>query len=294
MSSAQAIVAECERLGVTLEAHGGNIRIQPASAVPAELKSRLREAKADVLALLAARESHAEATAKSDRSPLLSVVAVPSRGDPPISAAEHGVPEYGCWVCEGREFARDLAHRDWVCTRCHPDEEYRAHLPRCTSRHPSRRGGRTSDPKADPTDSSRRVAERTGMPVVRASGPLLAVGAGGPQYGCVRCGLHVYARTPERPEWMCASCVRPDAARTDVDRWTAPEPARRPPPLMHGSGEAHAAHALPTPEQLAHDCQSWRKCKLPCGCWMCFDCGWVYVIRLEDDDEPPKAQGGAA
>lgn len=49
-----SIIQELKALGVEISPQGNNLVIHPASKVPAELKERLREQKAEVLAVLKA------------------------------------------------------------------------------------------------------------------------------------------------------------------------------------------------------------------------------------------------
>ncbi len=53
MTPAQSILAELAGLGVSIHAHGDKLRVCPASAVPAELRDRIRAYRAELLVMLA-------------------------------------------------------------------------------------------------------------------------------------------------------------------------------------------------------------------------------------------------
>ncbi len=144
MSAASEIVADCARLGVVLEVRGDRLRYEPASAVPADLGQRMRDAKPELLAILAARkESLLKGTAKTATGPLPSVLSGPIGKEPQEFHGDEdaqGRPRFGCSWCGCRDYARDLADHGWVCTACHEPGESRAHVARWTAPNPSRRG----------------------------------------------------------------------------------------------------------------------------------------------------------
>ena len=49
MSDVQELLDEIQAAGATIQSNGTNLVIQPASRVPAHLKERLRERKAEIL-----------------------------------------------------------------------------------------------------------------------------------------------------------------------------------------------------------------------------------------------------
>jgi hypothetical protein len=51
--SAAALIARLGTLGVSVESDGGNLRLRPASAIPAHILADLRAHKGEVLAILA-------------------------------------------------------------------------------------------------------------------------------------------------------------------------------------------------------------------------------------------------
>jgi len=137
--SERDLVAEWGRLGVALWLADGGVHGAPAIAVSPELAARMRVAMAELVSLLGASdEDPSECTAKTDRSPLLSAMAVPRSGGRAVFEPEglDAPPHFDGWNCGPLGFASD--HKR-LRLACHSSGELLEHRERCTVL--GRRGG---------------------------------------------------------------------------------------------------------------------------------------------------------
>lgn len=129
MSTATSLIEECRGRGLTLMADGGRLVFAPQSEMTADLAARLSANKAAVLDAIEKQPKRRDA---------LTIGGDTARGFPDQSDT---TPRRPCWCCGFCEFAQDLAGHGWVCVRCHPPGELRAHAERCTVGSNARIGG---------------------------------------------------------------------------------------------------------------------------------------------------------
>ena len=89
------VLEELRALGVQVIPDGGNLVICPASKVPSELKAKLREHKAEILAVLSRRFDRMEITGAD----------LPERAQ--------------CPACKGHLWWHSV-HGSVICAQCHP------------------------------------------------------------------------------------------------------------------------------------------------------------------------------
>lgn len=123
--TAQAILCDLQALGVRLEVHGGRLRFHPRDAVGPDVLARLREHKAELLAIPAAPAAPAAATPTADPHDLQ---------PEPIDATPDAAPRWddlqdvatvpGCPTC-GRLMTWQDGRDRVRCPSCDPPDRSR-------------------------------------------------------------------------------------------------------------------------------------------------------------------------
>lgn len=137
MTGAAGLLSRLADLGVTIDANEGALRLRPASALPPDLLTEIRDRKAELLVALALPAQEAATRTwpdpdTSERSLLDEMHAAATAGylraaqqRPPSWSDPAAMPSPGCWCscCHGQQWWIE-AHdgHGWRCATCHPSD----------------------------------------------------------------------------------------------------------------------------------------------------------------------------